>query len=224
MCNKRKKKLPIERKIPAPKPESFFFRQIQQQMELDKTYWQNRYRAGDTPWDIGHASPPLMEFLDGISDLETRILIPGAGRAYEAIYLHRKGFRQVFVCDWAAEAFEVLRRQAPDFPVEHLLCQDFFELEGEFDLILEQTFFCAVEPSRRKDYVSKVEKLLRSKGILVGLLFAQPFGKPGPPFGGTENDYLKLFAPKFEITKMEVAKNSILPRSQNELFFQFIKK
>lgn len=193
-------------------------------MELDKNYWQNRYLETNTPWDIGYESPPLKAFIDGLEDLHLRILIPGAGRAYEAIYLHRKGFKQVFVCDWVEEAFDHLRAEAPDFPGEKLLISDFFELKGEFDLILEQTFFCALNPSLRERYVSTAASLLRKGGSLTGLLFAKPFETAGPPFGGTEIEYRKLFSQGFEILRMEVAKNSILPRSQNELFFQLNKK
>ena len=193
-------------------------------MELNQTYWQSRYLDESTPWDVGHVAPPLKSFLDSLQDKNLRILIPGAGRAYEALYLHRQGFRQVFVCDWVAEAFDLLRAEAPDFPAAQLLCGDFFELEGEFDLILEQTFFCAIPPSLRSSYVSKVAALLPQGGTLAGLLFASAFDKAGPPFGGTENEYRMLFSGKFEIKQLAPAKNSILPRAQNELLFQFIKK
>ncbi len=193
-------------------------------MELDKNYWQHRYLEGNTPWDIGYTSPPLKDFIDELEDTECRILIPGAGRAYEAVYLHRRGFKQVFVCDWVDEAFDHLRAEVPDFPKEHLLCADFFELDGVFDLILEQTFFCAQSPSLRDSYISKAAYLLRTGGCLVGLLFAQPFEKEGPPFGGTKDEYRLLFSSKFEIIQMEMAKNSILQRSHNELFFKLIKK
>jgi len=193
-------------------------------MELDKHYWQHRYLEGNTPWDIGYASPPLKDFIDELEDLNCRILIPGAGRAYEAVYLHWKGFKQVFVCDWVDEAFDHLRAEAPDFPVEHLLCADFFELDGAFDLILEQTFFCALSPSLRGSYVSKAANLLCTGGCLAGLLFAQPFEKEGPPFGGMEHEYRLLFSSTFEIIQMEMAKNSILPRSHNELFVKLIVK
>ncbi|MBI1227204.1 MAG: SAM-dependent methyltransferase [Bacteroidetes bacterium] len=193
-------------------------------MELDQNYWEERYKEANTPWDIGYASPPLIAFLDQLENLDTRILIPGAGKAYEAIYLHQKGFKAVFVCDWAKSAFDLLRAKAPDFPEAHLICSDFFELDGCYDLIIEQTFFCAIPPSLRKAYVSKVEKLLRKQGSLAGLLFASHFENAGPPFGGTENDYRNLFSEKFVILRMSIAKNSILPRSHNELFFQLIKK
>ncbi len=193
-------------------------------MELDQNYWQHKYLEESTPWDIGYTSPPLKDFIDGLDDQNIRILIPGAGRAYEAIYLHRKGFNQVFVCDWVDEAFDHLRAEAPDYPEHQLLCGDFFELGGEYDMILEQTFFCAISPSLRGSYVSKAANLLRKGGSLAGLLFASQFEKAGPPFGGTENEYRNLFSEKFEVITMDMAKNSILPRSKNELFVKLIKK
>lgn len=193
-------------------------------MELDKNYWKKRYEQGSTPWDIGHISPPLKAFIDGLSDTGTRILIPGAGRGYEAVYLHEKGFREVYICDWVAEACEQFRIQSPSFPTSHILCGDFFELQGKYDLILEQTFFCALDPALRSQYVAKVAELLEVNGILAGLLFASPFNQAGPPFGGTKQEYERLFSEKFEILAMDMSKNSILPRQQNELFFKFLKK
>lgn len=198
--------------------------QLQISMELNQIYWQSRYVDESTPWDIGHVSPPLKLFFDSLHDKDLRILIPGAGRAYEAVYLHRQGFRQVFVCDWVEEAFDHLRAEAPDFPAMHLICGDFFELEGEFDLIVEQTFFCAISPSLRSSYVAKVAALLPQGGTLAGLLFASHFESAGPPFGGTEKEYRTLFSVGFDIKTMELAKNSILPRVQNELFFELKRK
>jgi hypothetical protein len=72
--------------------------------------------------------------------------------------------------------------------------------------------------------VAKVAELLEVNGILAGLLFASPFNQAGPPFGGTKQEYERLFSEKFEILAMDMSKNSILPRQQNELFFKFLKK
>lgn len=193
-------------------------------MELDQSYWQSRYQHKNTPWDIGQVSPPLKEYAGGLTDKNLRILIPGAGEAYEATYLHKLGFRQVFVLDWAMSAFDHLRLAAPDFPLENMLCNDFFALEGQFDLVLEQTFFCAIDPALRAAYVTKMASLLPSGGILAGLLFANHFENDGPPFGGTKKEYSALFEEAFYIKQMEIAKNSILPRMNNELFFELIKK
>lgn len=191
---------------------------------LDPHFWNQRYIDQNTPWDLGQVSPPIKVLLDRIQDPHTRILIPGAGRAYEAVYLHRQGFSQVYVCDWAEEAFGYLKENAPGFPPEHLICADFFSLQGDFDLLLEQTFFCAINPALRPSYVEKAHELLVPGGLLVGLLFASHFEKPGPPFGGTADEYLSLFGSRFFIEVMEISKNSILPRAGNELFIQLKRK
>ncbi len=193
-------------------------------MELDRSFWQEKYTANQTPWDIGHISTPLKEYIDTIQDDRKRILIPGAGRAYEAVYLHQKGFKNVFVCDWVSSAFDILKEQSKGFPPAHLLVNDFFEIEGKFDLILEQTFFCAIDPSLRHSYVQKVSGLLNTNGMVAGLLFATEFDRVGPPFGGTADEYEKLFSPYFRILEMNLAPNSILPRLGNELFFKMIVK
>ncbi|NET31395.1 MAG: methyltransferase domain-containing protein [Cyanothece sp. SIO1E1] len=191
---------------------------------LSAAYWNQRYRDSNTPWDIGYVSPPLQHFFDQIQDKSLRILIPGAGRAYEALYLHQQGFDQVWVCDWAKESFTYLRKQAPDFPEERLLIGDFFELALEVDLVVEQTFFCALPRERRADYVRKMAQLLSDNGKLMGLLFAAEFPHAGPPFGGSEAEYRELLHTHFEIDQMTLAPDSIKPRLGRELFFVATKK
>lgn len=193
-------------------------------MELNKDFWQDKYDNNATGWDIGQVSPPIKAFVDRQKDKHQRILIPGAGRAYEAVYLFQNGFPNVFVCDLVYAAFDHLRTVSPEFPNEQLLVCDFFELEGQYDLILEQTFFCAIAPSLRPAYVQKISALLSPGKTLAGLLFASEFDKPGPPFGGTEKEYRTLFSTHFHLKQLHVSKNSILPRAENELFFEFIRK
>lgn len=191
---------------------------------LDQTYWHTRYLLGDTPWDIGYPSPAIIDFCEKLPQKEWRILIPGAGYAHEAEWLWRNGFRQVYVCDWAAPAFEPLRQRVPDFPEAQMLVTDFFALDDTFDLILEQTFFCALPPVRRTDYVQQCARLLPEGGLLAGLLFASPFPFEGPPFGGTETEYRQLFEPHFHIQQMAITPLSIEPRRGNELFFVAVRK
>ncbi len=192
--------------------------------QLSANYWNQRYLNVNTPWDIGSISTPLQNYFDDLVDKDLRILIPGAGKAHEAIYLHRQGFSNVYVCDWASSAFDLLREEVPDFPEEHLLIGDFFDLELPIDLVVEQTFFCAINPSLRTKYVQKMHQLLSDKGKLVGLLFANEFNKPGPPFGGTASQYRSLFAPYFDIINLDIAPDSIKPRLGNELFVLLQKR
>ena len=190
------------------------------QPKFSANYLENRYKESNTPWDIGYVSPPLLHYFETLQDKSLRILIPGAGRAYEALFLHRAGFSQVWVCDWAQESFVHLQKEAPDFPKNGMLVGDFFELEMEVDLIVEQTFFCALPRSRRKDYVEQMFRLLAPNGKLVGLLFAGEFPHAGPPFGGSEAEYRQLLDAHFEIHQMHLAPDSIKPRLGRELFFE----
>jgi SAM-dependent methyltransferase len=101
---------------------------------------------------------------------------------------------------------------------------DFFKLNNSFDLILEQTFFCALTPKLRDNYVLKMNQILRPNGKLVGLLFNIPLNKDRPPFGGTKKEYLSYFKNYFKIEIMELSYNSISERTNNELFIKLIKK
>jgi methyl halide transferase len=191
---------------------------------LNAAFWEEHYAQGHTPWDIGQVSPPIRQYMDSLADKDLLILIPGAGHAHEAAYLHRQGFRRVMVCDWAPSAFKPLLEQTPDFPQEHLLVSDFFELELDADILLEQTFFCAIAPERRPEYARQAARLLKPDGMLAGLLFAEPFEKEGPPFGGTAEEYAGYFAPWFHLERMELCDDSIKPRLGRELFIELKKR
>jgi thiopurine S-methyltransferase len=195
-------------------------------MDLNKTYWQQRYLEGRTGWDLGAASPPLQAYIDQLGRTDLRILVPGAGRGFEAEYLYRKGFDDFTVLDIAPFPLKQLADRLPsDFPAERLVEGDFFEYDGgPFDLILEHTFFCALPPEARPRYAEKMAELLRPGGILAGLFFDFPLTPDGPPFGGSPEEYQKLFAPGFSIRVLERARNSIPPRAGRELFFIFEKK
>jgi methyl halide transferase len=192
--------------------------------KLDDAYWNGRYLEENTPWDLGEVSPALKSFIDSLTAKDQRVLIPGAGRGYEPIYMHRAGFTHIVVCDWSEAALKHLSEIEPSFPKDNLVCADFFELTGTFDLLLEQTFFCAIDPARRRDYVQKASELLRPGGTLAGLLFAQEFPLEGPPFGGTKQEYEALFSPGFHVGQLDLAENSVKPRAGNEVFVRFIRR
>lgn len=193
-------------------------------MNYYEAFWNHKYLSGETGWDIGQVSTPIKEYIDQLSNKNLKILIPGGGNSYEAEYLFENGFNNVFVVDISSIPLKNLAERIPSFPKENLLHADFFELEDTFDLILEQTFFCALDPSLREAYTDKMHQLLKPDGKLVGLLFNIPLNDDKPPFGGNKDEYEKLFSEKFKIEKMETAYNSIPPRAGNELFFKLRKK
>lgn len=185
---------------------------------IDSTYWQERYQTQQTGWDVGTITPPIKEYIDQLKEKSIRILIPGCGNAHEAAYLWQQGFKNVFLLDYVAEPLNNFSKQYPAFPKNQLLLKDFFTLNETYDLILEQTFFCALNPELRKAYVQKMHQSLNIEGKLVGVMFSSEFEKEGPPFGGTKREYQALFENYFNIAKMELCYNSIQPRQENELF------
>ncbi len=191
---------------------------------LDKNFWTDRYKEGTTQWDIGYPSTPLKEFIDSLNNKELKILIPGAGNAYEVEYLWQQGFKNVYVLDISPNPLENFKKRNPDFPDEQMLLLDFFELNQTFDLILEQTFFCALDRGLRQQYATQMHKVLVPGGRLAGVMFGIEFENEGPPFGGNKEEYLGYFEKYFTIEKMEVCKNSISKRAGNELWVEMIKK
>ena len=181
-------------------------------------YWEERYQKGETGWDAGKITTPIKEYIDQLTNKNLKILIPGAGNGYEFDYLIEKGFQNVYVIDIAETPLENIKKRKPEF-ASHLLHADFFTLETTFDLILEQTFFCALNPNLRSQYLDKMVELLSQNGTLAGLLFASHFKKDGPPFGGDIEEYKTLFGKKLYILSIDMCYNSIVPRQGNELFF-----
>ena len=190
-------------------------------------FWSARYSEERTGWDIGTPSTPLKEYIDQLDNKELRILIPGAGNAYEAEYLWQQGFKNTYVLDISEAPLRAFGKRVSDFPKEQLLLGNFFEQSGEYDLILEQTFFCSFPPLKenRMHYAKKMASLLKKGGKLVGLWFDFPLKGDlvKRPFGGDKAEYLTYLSPYFEVITFEKCHNSIKPRMGNELFGIFQK-
>lgn len=186
-------------------------------------FWNNRYLQKQTGWDIGYASPALCELLDEQKNKKIAILIPGCGNAHEAIYAKKQGFSNISLLDFSEEVCTNFLKANNSFQKEEVICADFFAHKGKYDLILEQTFFCAIDPMRRQEYASKMHSLLNPNGLLCGLLFDSEF-PAGPPFGGSKEEYISYFKPFFQIEKMEICQNSIPARKDRELLIQLRKK
>lgn len=191
---------------------------------LDKGYWESRYQNNETGWDTGSITTPIKEYIDQLNNKNLSILVPGAGNAHEAGYIFEKGFKNVWVADIAPTPLNNFKSKYPSFPDNQLLNVDFFALSMQFDLIIEQTFFCALDPSLRPAYAKKMWELLQPKSKLVGLLFDDALNADRPPFGGNKKEYEQYFQPYFHFRYFEQAYNSIKPRQGRELFICLEKK
>jgi SAM-dependent methyltransferase len=208
---------------------------------LDAHYWDDRYQQHQTGWDMRQASPPLTTWFRQLADKNISILIPGCGNAYEALFLLDNGFSSITLVDISEILIARLRAtfESRPSPIPTLITGDFFNLPdtATYDLIVEQTFFCALDPSLRDNYVQKMHHLLRPGGKLIGLLFDKNFGGAsslapsrsfpslcsgipgGPPFGGHQPEYRYLLEKKLTLKTLEPCYNSIPPRAGSELFF-----
>jgi thiopurine S-methyltransferase len=189
--------------------------------ELKASFWNTKYLTNDFGWDIGYPSPPITEYVNQLQDQSISILIPGCGNGYEAEYLWRSGFENVHVLDYSEVALKNFKLRVPEFPEEQIHVEDFFNHTGQYAIIFEQTFFCALDPSLRSAYALKVKELLEPGGKLVGLLFNEALNDNQPPYGGNSLEYLGYFQPHFINIYMKNCFNSIQPRMGRELFVIF---
>lgn len=192
------------------------------EQQLDQNYWDAKYQTKATGWDLGLVSPPIKAYIDTLQDKNIAILIPGCGNTYEASYLLEQGFTNITVIDIAPTLVKIIEEKFITNTHIQVLLGDYFQHQGRYDLIIEQTFFCALPPSMRQKYVWKTHDLLAENGILAGLLFNRIFNL-GPPFGGSQKEYEPLFYSAFHFLNMDVAYNSIAPRANSELFIELQK-
>ena len=190
----------------------------------NKSFWNSSYVTGHTGWDIGKISTPVKEYIDQITDKSISILIPGCGNAYEAEYLSNNGFSNITLIDISDVLVNNLKLKFSGKDNITVKNKDFFDHNGSYDLIIEQTFFCAVDPSIRNFYSDKMRSLLCDNGNLAGVLFDREFEKDGPPYGGSEAEYRRLFSKNFDIKVLEKCRNSIDQRSGSEVFINLKPK
>ena len=193
---------------------------------LNENFWNNRYLEKDTGWDLGAISPAIKKWFDTKKNKDLQILIPGAGKGHEVKYGFDHGFKNIHYLDISTEAVTFFKDNCPNLPKEQILISDFFDLKKDlfFDVVIEQTFFCAINPALRKSYVKKTHEILKKNGCIIGLLFNKKFDNQGPPFGGFHEEYVELFSKLFVIEKLENSINSAIPRKENEFWIKMRKK
>lgn len=197
----------------------------------DPAYWEARYRQGTDRWELGMPSPPLAAWLraarrDGgpaaAGRGPGRAFVPGCGRGHEVLLLAELGWAAVGL-DLAASPIEAGRAEAARRGLTVELVQgDLFAAParpgwaGTFDLVVEHTCFCAIDPARRDDYVDVVTDLLVPGGRVVALLW--DCGNPsGPPWTTSPGEMRARFARRLEVTELAPAVGSAPGRTSEWL-------
>ncbi|HEY8377399.1 MAG TPA: methyltransferase domain-containing protein [Nannocystis sp.] len=184
----------------------------------DVGFWDPLYAADAGGWELGRAAPPIEAWFLEHSPKDMDVLVPGCGRGHEARLLAQLGAR-VTAIDLSPTA--IAQAQAltgPELSIAFAV-RDLFTYIGrapEFDLVVEHTCYCAIDPARRADYVEAVASALRPGGRLVGLFYAH--GRPGgPPYTTDRAEVERRFQRRFAIERLEVARGSTLVRHRQEL-------
>jgi SAM-dependent methyltransferase len=175
------------------------------------------------PFDLGGPSPPLLDWLDEARPAPGRAVVPGCGRGHDALELARRGWEATGV-DFAPAAIADARAAAAraGLATARFLEQDFFslgpELDGAYDLLFEQTCYCAIDPRRRDDYARTAERLLRPGGALLFVVFPVDGRAGGPPFNIGLAEVRERFAPAFEVLELAQPRRPSAPgRAGKEL-------
>ena len=186
-------------------------------------YWEKSYQSGDMGWDLGGPTPIFDDWIQFQTD-SLSICILGAGNGWDAINFAEKG-HNVTAVDFAESAIDNMHTSAQDKGVQiNLIHSDIFDLcklfNHTFDIVLEYTCFCAIDPARRLDYVRMTNQILKPDGKIVAILF--PIDKyindVGPPFAIDLDSTISLFSKYFILDTKEIPSLSIERRNGREVF------
>lgn len=187
---------------------------------LDAASWDARWQAGDTPWDMQRVAPPLAGALArGLVTAPGRLLAVGCGAGHDARHFAENGF-DVTAIDISPAAVERAAALAAETGVlMDVRVADLFALDhglGRFDVALEHTCFCAIDPAQRDDYVDAVADALVPGGHLLGLFFVfEP--ETGPPFGASEDELRHRFGRRFDVLHMARPDDSHPARADKDM-------
>ena len=195
---------------------------------FNPAYWERSYQSGEMGWDLGKSTPIFDQWIKTCKE-SLSICILGAGNGWDAINFAVMG-HMVTAIDFAESAVKNMQiateQNNLEIDIRHM---DIFDLNqvytNHFDIVLEYTCFCAIDPSRRRDYLQMVRHILKPKGELIGLLFPidkQP-SEGGPPYAVLLEPTVELISEYFTLIKREIPSLSVKPRIGREIFVIFRK-
>ena len=178
-------------------------------------FWNVRFDANFTPWDQRSVPQCLREYLTAqlVSTTPTaprRVLIPGCGAANE--------IKQFIDCGWAPTAIDFSPAAVAQASAQlgslasHVRQADFFGdtvFAGDFEVIYERAFLCALPRTMWADWARRVAALLpptnaRGEGGRIIGFFVEDDSPKGPPFGLKSGELDEMLSPAF--TRIEKIK------------------
>ncbi|KAI0259797.1 S-adenosyl-L-methionine-dependent methyltransferase [Gloeopeniophorella convolvens] len=188
----------------------------------DFSGWDEVWKQNITPWDVGEAQPPLRNLIESKRlPLPTngRALVPGCGRAYDALVIASTLGLDTTAIDISPTAVTaargVLASVSSDGKEKVSIKEaDFFAPVGEedprYDLIYDYTFFVAIPPAMRLSWGRQMSALANPGAYLITLVY--PLGLDpeggGPPhfvlpehYDGPLQGWTKVISELPEVTR-----------------------
>lgn len=201
-------------------------------MPLNKEFWEKKYLQGHMPWDIGQAAPAFVKYFQAGSSKKIAVL--GCGQGHDAFFLAEKDTNsKVYSFDYSFPAIKFCKKLNTKKKLKNIYFYqlDFFKLvkdkkwKGFFDIVLEHTSFCAIDPGLRKKYIDLINYLLKTDGRLLGLFFIRPKKLDGPPYGTSVNEVRKFLKKNFkEVEKLHLVECLHKGKLEGDEYFGVFKK
>ncbi|PAU95144.1 hypothetical protein CK503_02795 [Aliifodinibius salipaludis] len=188
---------------------------------MEISYWQSRWRKGNTGWHMDTVYPPLPTLWSrlGIKS-DARVLVPLCGKSLDLLWL-AKHSETVTGVDVSPKALHQVMQQHNEPFVQDsshgftIYRSDSLELwEGDFvklpvtqippqDLIYDKASIIALPPEQRPHHAKKIIDLCNTDTqILIQTFEYNQSEMNGPPFSVDEQELQKLFGNQFELVCM----------------------
>ncbi|KAJ7749338.1 S-adenosyl-L-methionine-dependent methyltransferase [Mycena maculata] len=164
----------------------------------DPHTWDQAWVENVTPWDVGVSQPPLREVVQSgevAFPTRGRAFVPGCGSGHDAIFLSSELGLDTLAIDISPVAVKNASKNIPADLNVRIEAHDFFSFavpdSEKFDLIYDYTFFVAIPPSRRHEWGTQMNALIKPGGYLITLVFPlDPEQDFGPPWFVRPEHYL----------------------------------
>lgn len=191
-------------------------------------YWTDIYNNEVNPgWNLNEPAEAFKDMLPRLKLPKSRILVLGCGEGHDAALFAKAG-HVVTAVDFSREAIARGKKKYADLSEKLIFYEsDIFHLPQEwnhsFDVVVEHTCFCAIEPTKRNEVVRLYRRMLHEEGQLLAVFFTME-KRSGPPFGATEWEIRKRTEQGFHYLFWGRLRNSLPQRQGRELFVLAKKK
>jgi len=183
------------------------FAQLRLNIMSEENRWENRYRTGATPWDIGRPDHNLMDMVTRTPIPDCKALEIGCGTGDNAIWLAQRQF-VVTGTDVSEMAIQRAREKASEAAVEctFFVC-DFLDYEvpgNPFGLVLDRGCFHSFEShEERSAFAENAAFHLGKGGLWLSIIGSSddPPHDTGPP-QRSASDIVVAVEPYFEILSL----------------------